>query len=562
MTNSTNFISGTKVTKEWLNDVDSAVFDGTTVYTPSGTGAITTTVQSKLRQIVSASDYDTLINAMAVSKKVTILAGANINLAGFTVPSGVTLIGEGDATITLSGGITMSAYSALKNLHIVGGAFNGIAWVAKDDVEISGCHISGTTSSFKAIVASGANTQNRIIGNIITGGGRAIDFVGSDSVVDYNLIDGCGNTDACILITGSAAASSNRISVSKNVIKTSAGIGHGIQIYGGDSAAVVTASFVYYIDSIVVEGNQISDLTGAGIWTSIASNVSVSGNVLTNVAMEGIDFEGSKNCTSCGNTLLNCGATYGALACFHGSYNCSFVGNAVRFEGKNTAFTSGSCHTTVGPLGTSVRNSSSYWGYVRDDCTNILFDGNTISNDATANLTEFISGKGATSNHSTRGVLGLTIKNNRISGGCIIVGQECDYPEITGNSLVQTFDTFMPIQVQRCNGTRVKNNSIYYAGSSASAGINQAAIRVGQFNTSSQRTQGVVVEGNEVYGYPSTGIAVDTYFAGAPNPDLGSFSMRGNKAANLYFNTSCPTTKIIEGNHSPVTFAVITAVGS
>jgi len=306
----------------------------------------------------------------------------------------------------------------------------------------------------------------------------------------------------------------------------------------------------------------MDNLTGAGAWTSIASNVVMTGNVMTNVTMEGLDFEGSKNCIAYGNTLLNCGATYGAMAAFHGSYNCSFVGNAVRFEGKNTAFSSGSCHTTVGPLGTSVRNSSSYWGYVRDDCTNILFEGNTISNDATENLTEFMCWKGASVNHSTRGVLGLGIKNNVISGGCIIVQTTCNDAEIVGNSMVQTFDTYMPIQVQRCTNTRVKNNSIKYAGSSDSAGINQACIRVGQFNTSPQLTTGAIIDGNEIYGYPSTGIGVDTYFAGSPNPDLGSFSIRGNKVANVYFNNTCPTTKIIEGNHSPTTFAVITAVGS
>lgn len=531
-------------------------------YIPAGTSAVATTVQAKLREFISASDYDTLVNAMAQGKNVRLLPGTSISAAGFTIPAGVQLIGEGDATITLSSGITMSANSALKNIAIVGGAFNAIAWVAKDNVEVSGCTISGTTSSYKAIVASGANTRSRILRNKITSGGRAIDFVGSDSEIEYNLINNCGNTDACILITGGVSAASKRISISNNVITNSVGANaHGIQIYGANADGVVTASFVFYVSDIIVANNRMDTLTGAGAWTSVANNVVMSGNVMKNVTMEGLDFEGSKNCVAIGNTLVNCGKNFGAMACFHGAYNCAFIGNAIRFEGQNTAFTSGSSHTTTGPLGTSNRNSSSYWGYVRDDCTNILFEGNTISNDATANLTEFTCWKGASANHSTRGVQGLQLKNNNIVGGCIIIQQECDDVEISGNTMVQTFDTYMPIQVLRCKNARVKSNSIKYDGTSASSGVNQACVRVGQFSTSPQRTTGAVVESNEIYGYPSTGITVDTFFTGSGNPDGSSFAIRGNKCANVYYNTT-NNQRIIELNHSPVTFAVITAVGS
>ena len=544
------------------SDLASESGSGLVGYQPAGTGAVATNVQSKLREFVSASDYNTLINAMAQGKNVRLLPGTNINSAGFTVPAGVQLIGEGNATITLSSGIVMSANTALKDINIVGGAFDAVTWVARDNVEVSGCTISGTTLSFKAIVASGANTRSRILRNKITSGGRAIDFVGSDSEIEYNLIDNCGNTDACILITGDVSASSKRISVSNNIITNSVGAkAHGIQIYGANADAVVTASFVFYVSDIIVADNRMGTLTGAGVWTSVAANIVISGNVMKNVTMEGIDFEGSKNCVAIGNTLINCGKNFGAMTCFHGAYNCSFIGNAIRFEGQNTAFTSGSSHTTTGPIGTSNRNSSSYWGYVRDDCTNILFEGNTISNDATSNLTEFTCWKGVSANHSTRGVQGLQLKNNNIVGGCIIIQQECDDVEITGNTMVQTFDTYMPIQALRCKNVRVKSNSIKYDGTSASSGINQACVRVGQFSTSPQRTTGVVIESNEIYGYPSTGITVDTFFSGSGNPDGSSFAIRGNKCANIYYNIT-NSQRIIELNYSPVTFAAITAVGS
>lgn len=58
MTNSTTFVPReTLVTAAWLNDVNDAVYEGTAVYTPAGTGAVPRTVQSKLRDTVSVKDF-------------------------------------------------------------------------------------------------------------------------------------------------------------------------------------------------------------------------------------------------------------------------------------------------------------------------------------------------------------------------------------------------------------------------------------------------------------------------------------------------------------------------
>jgi hypothetical protein len=55
---STNFIDKqTLIEASWLNDVDAAVYEGTGVYTPAGTGAVATTVQTKLRESVSVKDF-------------------------------------------------------------------------------------------------------------------------------------------------------------------------------------------------------------------------------------------------------------------------------------------------------------------------------------------------------------------------------------------------------------------------------------------------------------------------------------------------------------------------
>jgi hypothetical protein len=54
---STVFTTGTVIESPWLNDVNGATYNGTAVYTPAGTSAIATTMQTKLRQYVSVQDF-------------------------------------------------------------------------------------------------------------------------------------------------------------------------------------------------------------------------------------------------------------------------------------------------------------------------------------------------------------------------------------------------------------------------------------------------------------------------------------------------------------------------
>ncbi|CAB4131029.1 Pectate lyase superfamily protein [uncultured Caudovirales phage] len=59
---STVFSSGTVITAPWLNDVNTKTYadtSNTVAYTPAGTGAVATTVQTKERQIISVFDFFT-----------------------------------------------------------------------------------------------------------------------------------------------------------------------------------------------------------------------------------------------------------------------------------------------------------------------------------------------------------------------------------------------------------------------------------------------------------------------------------------------------------------------
>jgi hypothetical protein len=79
------------------------------LYTPAGIGAVTRSVQNKLRDYVSLGDYDTLKNALAIGKRVQISPDTlSINITATDSPSilpSLNLIdAEGDLTLNLEAG--------------------------------------------------------------------------------------------------------------------------------------------------------------------------------------------------------------------------------------------------------------------------------------------------------------------------------------------------------------------------------------------------------------------------------------------------------------------------
>ena len=63
---SKSFTSGTVIDSAWLNDVNGATYNGSGIYTPAGTGAVSTTVQSQLRLLgVFPENYGALGNGVA-----------------------------------------------------------------------------------------------------------------------------------------------------------------------------------------------------------------------------------------------------------------------------------------------------------------------------------------------------------------------------------------------------------------------------------------------------------------------------------------------------------------
>jgi len=128
---STVFTSGTVIESPWLNDVNTQVYAGPnnslgTPYLPAGTGAVATTVQTKLKESVSVKDFGAVGNgttddsaaflaAITASDSVTIPAGSYLINSTITIPaSNKTLIGTGGTIVRgtgLSSGPVITATS-------------------------------------------------------------------------------------------------------------------------------------------------------------------------------------------------------------------------------------------------------------------------------------------------------------------------------------------------------------------------------------------------------------------------------------------------------------------
>jgi hypothetical protein len=111
----TDFSNGTVVQADWLNDVNDLVYE----FTQAGTGAVARTAQDKMRDVVSVLDFGAVadgsfvaggsasgtdnLSAINLALAYCAVAGADLEFprgqfyfsAGFVIPSGVTIRGEG-----------------------------------------------------------------------------------------------------------------------------------------------------------------------------------------------------------------------------------------------------------------------------------------------------------------------------------------------------------------------------------------------------------------------------------------------------------------------------------
>ena len=151
---STNFIDKqTLIEASWLNDVDAAVYEGTGVYTPAGTGAVARTTQDKLRESVSVLDFGAdptgaVDSSAAFSAAWAYLKSTYDVTLGYVTVSLVVPTGKYfmDESINWAGGAsTVLAWNAIIQMRgavlIAGPGCAGVAVI--DATAVRGLHIEG-----------------------------------------------------------------------------------------------------------------------------------------------------------------------------------------------------------------------------------------------------------------------------------------------------------------------------------------------------------------------------------------------------------------------------------
>ena len=207
---SKTFVSGTVIDSAWLNDVNDATYEGTAVYTPAGTGAVATTIQNKLQEIVSVKDFGAagdgvtddslaITSASATGKTVyfpngtyvftslvinTICKGfvgesrdgvilfparttrtANDNIISYTGATGFVLdkmsfdVQNAEFADTYLLRIDSASAVRLKNLKVSGAATYGIYITDSFDVSVDDVVAVGNTGGFNTFTFSLSGTQ-------------------------------------------------------------------------------------------------------------------------------------------------------------------------------------------------------------------------------------------------------------------------------------------------------------------------------------------------------------------------------------------------------------------
>lgn len=224
------------------------------IFVPAGTGAVTTTVQAKLREYVSLTDYDTLRNAIATGKLVKVPCGTSsisVSTADspYILPSLDHIHADCDLTLSLATGVHTTASNNICNV-----GNNG-------NITIMGATPAETTLSSVTSV-SGSSGSYTVVLEVVDASGVS---VGSFLKID----------NAVPLMTFSGDNSAFRDRVAQNELGNQlANLGSVTAATGGGSIswdAVFVGSLSNYIsagDLITVKG-QTRIVDSVGVSTAV-----------------------------------------------------------------------------------------------------------------------------------------------------------------------------------------------------------------------------------------------------------------------------------------------------
>jgi hypothetical protein len=280
-------------TQETLrSDLASEGGSGLVGYQPVGTGATSTTVQSKLRETVSVKDFGAvgdgsneltkLNNALATGG--TVVNDLNLTVSGTAlIPVRGTLKSDSSKTITYTSttdfGIALRGYSSILGGHHKFTNFSGVNVSGDQAAKIHGTRLENTSTSNS--IAVYVNSSNAAYTNIL---GNHIE------AVDYGVL------------TNGSATDVHGIPIVANTVISSE----------GDAVELNAPLKNHY--SIPVVGNVLASIGGTSVNSGFAfglaraRGVPFVGNAIEQSRQEAIHIEDEQHTNVVvGNTALNCG---------------------------------------------------------------------------------------------------------------------------------------------------------------------------------------------------------------------------------------------------------------
>ena len=145
----------------------------TSTFLQAGAGAVTRSVNDKLREVVSAKDFGVVGDGSTndtAALSLAIAAAANKTLS---IPSGMTIYVTSQIVLSSPISIIMDAGSSIKSGYASPSPDNGLISIASSDVTLTGVVIDGQSNDHAAIKATGVNRLKVIGGNIYSYGQRS-----------------------------------------------------------------------------------------------------------------------------------------------------------------------------------------------------------------------------------------------------------------------------------------------------------------------------------------------------------------------------------------------------
>lgn len=488
----------------------------------------------------------------------------NETVASITIPDN--LIIEGDGTKTLAtGSLTLSDKSILRNVNIdLSSSTNPVSAISANgatkpmlyDCDITGCPLTIECVRFTDTVGG------KVIKCDIGDGNRAVVFWGASVACRIRWLRADSQKGISVLLhTGQTATGNLTQSYGHKILNskiTNVGRGdsvtnpeaHGVQIWGMDAAQAARFHDIY---DVLVDDVTVETGTGAGIWTSCARRVKVRNCTVNNVRKEGIDFEGSLDCTNIGSDLYNAGRTFGSLTLIFRCDDCWHKNCTVVHDG-DFALIGGGEHPLVSSLSVYARDGNVRSGY----------KGNTFSaRNANNKLTSFTVFKSTEDPNSTTGSIGLLCKSNEFLNGVVRYLDNCHKPKIVDNKLEFTGSyaagtLTKSIYWVNCYEPIVKGNDIELNnGTTDATTSSNNAIIFGLYNANPQRGYGAEIDDNKVRKF-SSGITFQNFYSGRDSD--GSFKATQNTVPSIFYSSTI-TDFAIANNYHPDDFSTVAETG-